>query len=327
MSKRREGFTLIELLVVIAIIGILAAMVFPVFARARESARKSVCLSNVKNITLAMQMYLADNNDTCPPDEHRQEVVDYLYLLNATKHGCNPPVMAYWWNPYLKWQVLLDEYVKNREVWSCPSSKFQSGATFIIPVPDFLGYLKSTEGVWPSDVGPCQGNWPNGWGGQVTDSLVQERLATDARYLAADAGGQKESVVKAFLFGIGSNLDLMDVKLAAVNDPVRVPVFADSGLTGGQISHHYMLAYPEICCVRCPWIKDACLAACDDPVTKVCRSTRATVEATKDPERMKEYTRHLGGVNVGYLDGHAKWENSVSLVNRWNDGELEFISK
>ena len=64
MGTRRRGFTLIELLVVIAIIGILAAMVFPVFARARESARKVVCLSNIKNIALAFQMYLADNNDT-----------------------------------------------------------------------------------------------------------------------------------------------------------------------------------------------------------------------------------------------------------------------
>ena len=75
---RRRGFTLIELLVVIAIIGILAAMVFPVFARARESARKAVCLSNVKNIALAMQMYLADNNDTFWPSEHRAEVIDYF---------------------------------------------------------------------------------------------------------------------------------------------------------------------------------------------------------------------------------------------------------
>jgi prepilin-type N-terminal cleavage/methylation domain-containing protein len=57
---RRRGFTLIELLVVIAIIGILAAMLFPVFARARESARKTQCLANVKNIAIALNMYLAD---------------------------------------------------------------------------------------------------------------------------------------------------------------------------------------------------------------------------------------------------------------------------
>ena len=64
--RRRKGFTLIELLVVIAIIGILAAMVFPVFARARESARRIQCLSNVKNVALAIQMYLADW-ETFPP--------------------------------------------------------------------------------------------------------------------------------------------------------------------------------------------------------------------------------------------------------------------
>ena len=55
---RSSGFTLIELLVVIAIIGILAAMLFPVFARARESARKTQCLSNIKNIAMAIQMFL-----------------------------------------------------------------------------------------------------------------------------------------------------------------------------------------------------------------------------------------------------------------------------
>jgi prepilin-type N-terminal cleavage/methylation domain-containing protein len=78
VSLRRKGFTLIELLVVIAIIGILAAMVSPVFARARESARKAVCLSNVKNIALAIQMYIGDHNDTLPPKEHRQDALEYI---------------------------------------------------------------------------------------------------------------------------------------------------------------------------------------------------------------------------------------------------------
>jgi prepilin-type N-terminal cleavage/methylation domain-containing protein len=89
MSARRRGFTLIELLVVIAIIGILAAMLFPVFARARESARKIQCLSNVKNIALAVQMYLTDY-DRFPPDETRREVIDYFYSDGGTEGpgGC-----------------------------------------------------------------------------------------------------------------------------------------------------------------------------------------------------------------------------------------------
>ncbi|MCJ7752459.1 MAG: prepilin-type N-terminal cleavage/methylation domain-containing protein, partial [Armatimonadetes bacterium] len=58
---RARGFTLIELLVVIAIIGILTAMVFPVFAKAREKARQSVCMSNLKQLSMAMLMYAEDN--------------------------------------------------------------------------------------------------------------------------------------------------------------------------------------------------------------------------------------------------------------------------
>ncbi len=63
---RRTGFTLIELLVVIAIIAILAAILFPVFARAREKARQSSCLSNVKQITLAGLMYIQDYDERFP---------------------------------------------------------------------------------------------------------------------------------------------------------------------------------------------------------------------------------------------------------------------
>ncbi|MFO8079838.1 MAG: prepilin-type N-terminal cleavage/methylation domain-containing protein, partial [Armatimonadota bacterium] len=63
MSTHRRGFTLIELLVVIAIIAILAAILFPVFARAREKARQTSCLSNLKQLGLGMQMYAQDYDE------------------------------------------------------------------------------------------------------------------------------------------------------------------------------------------------------------------------------------------------------------------------
>ncbi len=139
MLRRRHGFTLIELLVVIAIIGILAAMVFPVFARARESARKAVCLSNVKNIALALQLYLADNNDTLPPSEHRQDVRGYFGSQSDDPDWCMDH-LSHVSNPYLQWHVIFDEYVKNREVYNCPSAKLVGGAGFIYPHQDWASY-------------------------------------------------------------------------------------------------------------------------------------------------------------------------------------------
>ncbi|MHC5879657.1 type II secretion system protein, partial [Streptococcus pyogenes] len=63
---KRKAFTLIELLVVVAIISLLAAILFPVFARARENARKTSCMSNLKQMALATQMYVQDHDGRFP---------------------------------------------------------------------------------------------------------------------------------------------------------------------------------------------------------------------------------------------------------------------
>ena len=65
---KRAGFTLIELLVVIAIVAVMAAILFPVFAAVRERGRRTVCQSNLKQIAVAMQQYVQDNDGTYPPD-------------------------------------------------------------------------------------------------------------------------------------------------------------------------------------------------------------------------------------------------------------------
>src|SRR5947209_9598883 len=114
---RRAGFTLIELLVVIAIIAILAAILFPVFAQAREKARATSCLSNCKQIGTAVQMYTQDYDEALPST--------YIYndpkLGNVTGGG-NPTFSKYSWS---MWVILLDSYIKNRAVWKCPSGRDQ----------------------------------------------------------------------------------------------------------------------------------------------------------------------------------------------------------
>ena len=96
----RRGFTLIELLVVIAIIAILAAILFPVFAQARDRARQVGCLSNLRQIGLATQMYAQDYEETTPNQ--------WWTHSGCTEWDCTPA-----------WQ--LAPYIKNTQVWVCPS--------------------------------------------------------------------------------------------------------------------------------------------------------------------------------------------------------------
>jgi prepilin-type N-terminal cleavage/methylation domain-containing protein/prepilin-type processing-associated H-X9-DG protein len=95
-TRRKQGFTLIELLVVIAIIAILAAILFPVFARARENARRSSCQSNQKQIGLGFAQYTQDNDERFPGG------------IEGTGQGAG-------------WAGQIYPYVKSQQVYVCPS--------------------------------------------------------------------------------------------------------------------------------------------------------------------------------------------------------------
>ena len=96
---RRRGFTLIELLVVIAIIAILAAILFPVFAKAREKARQISCLNNHKQLALALLQYAQDYDERVAPIGHNY-----------------PPAPLQWWYD------MIAPYIKNTQVFACPSA-------------------------------------------------------------------------------------------------------------------------------------------------------------------------------------------------------------
>ncbi len=98
VKVRKHGFTLIELLVVIAIIAILAAILFPVFARAREKARQSSCLSNLKQIGLAAMMYAQDYD----------ERTVHAFIGQAGEG-------------YDTWYECIEPYTKNEQIYTCPS--------------------------------------------------------------------------------------------------------------------------------------------------------------------------------------------------------------
>ncbi len=102
-SRKVKGFTLIELLVVIAIIAILAAILFPVFAKARSKARQAACINNETQIGLALMQYVQDYDETYP--------MAYYYVNGANSN-----------NGYVQWSGLLSPYVKSWGVYVCSES-------------------------------------------------------------------------------------------------------------------------------------------------------------------------------------------------------------
>ena len=125
-QKKRRAFTLIELLVVIAIIAILAAILFPVFARARENARRASCQSNLKQIALGISMYNQDYDEKLPP------------FINWTDYYNHAAITAS--NP-LGWADMLQPYLKSTQIFQCPSE------------PNPPGTTPSTNGLTPDPVG------------------------------------------------------------------------------------------------------------------------------------------------------------------------------
>jgi prepilin-type N-terminal cleavage/methylation domain-containing protein/prepilin-type processing-associated H-X9-DG protein len=111
-SPRRlsRAFTLIELLVVIAIISILASILFPVFARARENARRTSCVSNMKQIGLGIMQYVQDYDESYPPA--------YLETTSPAPQGA--PLQ--WYPGFWFWHEIVFPYTKSLQVYYCPSS-------------------------------------------------------------------------------------------------------------------------------------------------------------------------------------------------------------
>lgn len=109
LSRRlhfRHGFTLIEILVVIAILSLLAAILFPVFARARENSRRASCQSNLKQLMLGLTQYVQDFDERYPPGFGQ----DY----DGTRH--------------ISWGERMEPHVKSTQIFSCPSASWKNGS-------------------------------------------------------------------------------------------------------------------------------------------------------------------------------------------------------
>jgi prepilin-type N-terminal cleavage/methylation domain-containing protein/prepilin-type processing-associated H-X9-DG protein len=123
LQRQPQGFTLIELLVVIAIIAILAAILFPVFARARENARRASCQSNLKQVALGIIMYSQDYDDRLPPD--------YIPETPTTSDT----------DGLLGWASMVQPYLKSIQLFQCPSESTWGPGTGLDNNPTAIDYF------------------------------------------------------------------------------------------------------------------------------------------------------------------------------------------
>lgn len=161
LPRKEKGFTLIELLVVIAIIAILAAILFPVFAKAREAARKSACTSNVSQLGKAMMMYVIDNDSMYPPR------ADYTAAAPAPPGSvpCKPCRRA-------DWRVYAMPYTKNTQLFICPSDT---------GIPTVITTEPSNQALpRPSRLADFLGNGAVAGGSSYCLNTVVSRLGSEA---------------------------------------------------------------------------------------------------------------------------------------------------
>jgi len=228
---RNSAFTLIELLVVIAIIAILAAILFPVFAQAREKARSISCLSNMKQIGLATQMYVQDY------DEH---LFFYGNAANPSRSHTGAIVVAIDQNPVRWWNALMP-YMKNDQILVCPSDN--------LPTPSknpagVNAYKRSYIAIRPAEgLGLAQIETPvetivvtEKWGtdtagNPITDSWI-EPTAGDFNYDAAT----NRMALSANRHTGGLNASFFDGHAKWLKPQTIV---GSKNLTGCQLVHQY----------------------------------------------------------------------------------------
>jgi prepilin-type N-terminal cleavage/methylation domain-containing protein/prepilin-type processing-associated H-X9-DG protein len=193
LAARPRAFTLIELLVVIAIIAILAAILFPVFARAREKARQTACLNNLKQIGAAFFLYTEDYDARMP---------DRRDLKSSLPGGFRPWTSWPPSDPRAGWAaVLLRPYGAGDGVWRCPSvaaSAFQKAPQVVQRAGPEPGAPSVNYWMWRFDSVDAPVPLDNFWGKTTSQAVRDLRRANNAQAGTPDSPSDVELVVDPY---------------------------------------------------------------------------------------------------------------------------------
>jgi prepilin-type N-terminal cleavage/methylation domain-containing protein/prepilin-type processing-associated H-X9-DG protein len=297
MQKR--AFTLIELLVVIAIIAILAAILFPVFAQAREKARQASCLSNQKQIGLGVMQYVQDYDETYP--------TAYYYKNNtATQNGGSA-------GGYVHMSVLINPYLKNAQVWVCPSDATKGVGPDNPACPDWTNITQiGCEAQVPRlSYIPNSSIMPRKRGPQDAPNVVS-MAAVDAPADVIAIGEMTDFSNCIFLGSTGQqNNERRNKSHRPVNAMMRS---AGGGQWAGQSIADVTGSIFAITMAAAQGPEGWGGPADSRGITNTagCRGTAADGGLHI---RFMSPGRHAGGSNYMFADGHAKWHRFADTIN------------
>ena len=279
-SIRFSGFTLIELLIVIALIAILAAILFPVFAQAREKARQGSCMSNMKQISIAAHMYM-DDFDGALYHHHEDYVLDdgsQVPVLPPTVAGCQGGGEGNS-NAEKPWAIFFQPYIKSRQLMFCPDDPAPHSQHQVSNIVDYNGGI--------SVLGQECSAAPQG-----EQCLAEKNNWAMWNYLLDSIFTHKSCsyIMEGVLPGFAT-----DAALAALPDE-NIIMFSErnSVLLDDPNSGLYYIPQDDY---------DTWPGECTLVLYSACGITGA-----ESNQGWIKYDRHSGGANYVYYDSHVKFE-------------------